>query len=125
MNDPTPPPPAPALTPDAVTRTNPARPPREPIELATLPKEIGYMLLSAGVVGFVLPGPGTPALIAGGAILWPQGFGKVEGWFKKKFPDLHRGGMGHLQRYLTDLETRYPGATRDDAKGEPGTEPPA
>ena len=45
-------------------------------ELRALPKEVGVMLLSAGVVGFVMPGPGTPAIIAGGLVLWPEGFGR-------------------------------------------------
>ena len=41
--------------------------------LKELPKEIGVMLIAAGVVGLILPGPGTPALIAGGVALWPGG----------------------------------------------------
>ena len=86
--------------------------PDAPTGLAeTLPKELGVMLVSAGVIGFVLPGPGTPALVAGGLILWPKGFGKVERWFQKRFPEVHRKGMGHINRFLTDLERRYPGST--------------
>ena len=27
-----------------------------------LPKEVGVMLITAGIVGLILPGPGTPAL---------------------------------------------------------------
>jgi hypothetical protein len=80
--------------------------------LHALPKEVGVILLSAGLLGFVLPGPGTPALIAGGLILWPDRFGKVEGWFRRRFPDLHRTGIGHVGRFLSDLERRYPGSTR-------------
>ena len=81
-------------------------------DLADLPKEVGYILLSAGVLGFVLPGPGTPAIIAGGLVLWPKGFGKAEVWFQHRFPSLHRGGMQHVRRFLNDLETRYPGTLR-------------
>ncbi len=77
-----------------------------------LPKELGVMLLSAGVVGFVMPGPGTPAIIAGGLVLWPKGFGKAEVWFRHRFPTVHRGGMKHIQRFLADLEKRYPGSIR-------------
>lgn len=79
-------------------------------ELHNLPKELGLILISAGVVGFVMPGPGTPALIAGGVVLWPKGFGKAEGWFRKRFPSLHRDGMQHIGRFLADLERRYPGS---------------
>jgi hypothetical protein len=90
----------------------PAPLPEAPTGLAeTLPKELGVMLVSAGVIGFVLPGPGTPALVAGGLILWPKGFGKVERWFQKRFPETHRKGVSHINRFLTDLERRYPGST--------------
>src|SRR5438132_8040435 len=50
--------------------------PAQPVK--TPPKELGVMLVSAGLIGVVLPGPGAPALLAGGLILWPEGFGKVE-----------------------------------------------
>ena len=41
------------------------------------------MLLTAGIVGFILPGPGTPAIIAGGLALWPEAFGKLETWLER------------------------------------------
>src|SRR5262249_26750887 len=63
------------------------------------------------VVGFVLPGPGVPALVAGGLILWPEGFGKVDGWLRRRFPTVHRKGMAQIERFLSDLERRYPGST--------------
>ena len=37
-----------------------------------LPKEIGVMLITAGVVGLILPGPGTPTLLAGGLRYGPE-----------------------------------------------------
>ncbi|MDR3639141.1 MAG: hypothetical protein P4L84_35375 [Isosphaeraceae bacterium] len=77
-------------------------------ELRSLPKEVGVMLLSAGVVGFVMPGPGTPAIIAGGLVLWPEGFGRVEGWVQRRFPTMHRTGLKQVHRYLKDLDRRYP-----------------
>jgi hypothetical protein len=80
--------------------------------LHALPKEMGVVLISAGVIGFLLPGPGAPALIAGGLVLWPGRFGKVEGWFRSRYPDLHRAGIGHVGRFLSDLERRYPGSIR-------------
>jgi hypothetical protein len=77
--------------------------------LPKLPRELGVILISAGVVGFVMPGPGTPAIIAGGLVLWPKGFGKAEVWFRRRFPSLHRDGMQQIRRFLADLERRYPG----------------
>ena len=46
------------------------------------------MLVTAGIVGLILPGPGTPALIAGGLALWPKAFGN---W--------SRGSSGTTQSY--------------------------
>jgi Putative transmembrane protein (PGPGW) len=92
----------------------------EPTALAvTPPKDLGLMLVSAGVIGVVLPGPGVPALVAGGLILWPEAFGKAERWLQKRFPDTHRKGIGHMNRFLADLERRYPGSTKSDP-GRPG-----
>ena len=65
------------------------------------------MLVTAGVIGVVLPGPGAPALLAGGLILWPEGFGRVEGWLRRQFPEAHRKGIRHIGRFLSDLERRY------------------
>jgi len=74
-----------------------------------LPREVGAMLVSVGVLGWILPGmAGTPALIAGGLVLWPSTFGKVEEWFQRRYPVLHKQGMRQVGRYLDDLEQRYP-----------------
>jgi len=76
-----------------------------------LPKELGVMLITAGVVGFILPGPGTPAIIAGGLVLWPEAFGKLESWLERAHPKVHREGMKHINRFLDDLQRRYPNST--------------
>ena len=52
------------------------------------------MLVSAGVIGMVLPGPGAPALVAGGLILWPKAFSKAERWFQRRFPGRIARGWG-------------------------------
>jgi hypothetical protein len=78
--------------------------------LKSSPKTLGVMLVSAGALGVVLPGPGVPALVAGGLILWPKGFAKAEGWLRRKFPEAHRASMSHIGRFLNDLERRYPGS---------------
>jgi Putative transmembrane protein (PGPGW) len=106
----------------AADAPTPAPEPEAPANLTTtLPKELGVMLVSAGIIGVVLPGPGTPVLVAGGLILWPEAFGRVERWFQKRFPETHRMGVGHINRFLTDLERRYPGST-GTASSEPVSE---
>lgn len=76
--------------------------------LEELPTEVGVMLIAAGVVGLVLPGPGTPALIAGGVALWPGAFSKLELWLERRYPNVHQKSMKQIGRFLDDLEKRYP-----------------
>lgn len=74
-----------------------------------LPKEVGVLLVTAGIGGLILPGPvGSPFLIAGCVILWPKAFARVETFFERKFPRMHREGVKQMRRYLNDLERRYP-----------------
>ncbi len=77
--------------------------------LRAMPKEIGVMLVSVGALGVVLPGMvGVPAVVAGGLILWPKAFGKVDGWFEKRFPKSRRDGMKQIGRFIDDFEKRFP-----------------
>jgi hypothetical protein len=77
--------------------------------LAELPRELGVLLASVGVLGVVLPGiAGAPALIAGGLVLWPRTFRPVENWFRGRYPATHRKSMQQVGRFLDDLGQRYP-----------------
>jgi hypothetical protein len=79
------------------------------LRIKDLPKEVGVMLVSVGALGLALPGlMGTPAIIAGGLVLWPSSFTPLEGWFRRRNPDLYRRGMQQIGRFLDDLERRYP-----------------
>lgn len=84
----------------------------EPISIESiegLPKEVGVLLIALGVLGLALPGPiGTPALVAGGVVLWPRGFRGVARYLERRFPSFHRASFRQLGRFLTDLERRYP-----------------
>ncbi|NDC53581.1 MAG: hypothetical protein EBZ74_04655 [Planctomycetia bacterium] len=77
--------------------------------LERMPREIGVLLVTIGALGIVLPGMvGTPALLAGGLMLWPRGFRSVDGWIRRKCPKLHYEGSRQMIRYLDDMERRYP-----------------
>jgi hypothetical protein len=77
--------------------------------IRAMPKEVGVLLVVAGIGGLLLPGPvGTPFLILGGVMLWPRAFQGVETWFEKRFPRMHRQSMRQVMRFLDDLERRYP-----------------
>jgi len=104
----------PATNPDLMTDgTNPIHPQEEQLhKIKQVPKEVGVMLITAGIVAFILPGPGTPAIIAGGLALWPGAFGKLESWLHRCNPGLHRQGVQQINRFLNDLEKRYPKSTQ-------------
>ena len=77
--------------------------------IEAMPKEVGVLLVVAGVGGVLLPGPvGTPFLILSGVILWPRAFHRVETWFKRRFPEAHHQSVRQIVRFLDDLERRYP-----------------
>jgi len=77
--------------------------------IGSAPRELGILLVVAGIGGILLPGPvGTPFLIAGSVILWPAAFRRVETCFQKRFPRFHREGVIQMRRFINDLERRYP-----------------
>ena len=80
-----------------------------------LPTEVGVLLLSAGITMGLMPPPPGPfdlsIMLSGGLVLWPRGFHSIDGWARKRFPKVHRASMAFLNRYLDDLELRYPDST--------------
>ena len=84
--------------------------------LERLPTEVGLLLLLAGVTMSMTPPPPGPfdlsIMLSGGLVLWLRGFRAIDSWSRKRFPTAHRAGMRFLDRYLDDLERRYPGSTR-------------
>jgi hypothetical protein len=77
--------------------------------LQAMPKEVGVLLVVAGIGGLLMPGPiGTPFLILGGVVLWPRAFQGAQTAMARWFPRLHRQGMRQIHRFLDDLERRYP-----------------
>lgn len=77
--------------------------------IRAMPKEVGVLLIVAGIGGLLLPGPvGTPFLILGGVMLWPRAFGRLEIFVEKRFPRLHHQSVRQIRRFLDDLERRYP-----------------
>jgi hypothetical protein len=95
--------------PSSSTATGPANVDETLGPMESLPKELGVLLVVAGIGGLLLPGPvGTPFLIVGGVILWPAAFKRVERCFHKRMPRMHAAGMKQMKRFVTDLERRYP-----------------
>jgi uncharacterized membrane protein YbaN (DUF454 family) len=79
--------------------------------IRAMPKEVGVLLIVAGIGGLLLPGPiGTPFLVLGGVMLWPRAFQQLEIFLETRFPKLHHQGMRQIKRFVDDLEHRYPAA---------------
>lgn len=74
-----------------------------------LPKDVGWLLITAGLLGMVLPGViGTPLLVLGGLMIWPSSQKKAASWLSGQSPKAFRGSMKQINRFLDDLERRYP-----------------
>jgi hypothetical protein len=81
----------------------------EIIRVRAMPREFSILLIVAGIGGILLPGPvGTPFLVLGGIMLWPRALGRLEALLAGRFPRLHRGSVRQINRFLDDLERRYP-----------------
>src|SRR5947208_3634486 len=74
-----------------------------------LPREAGWLLVTAGVVGVVTPGiPGAPFLLAGAVLLTPGGSRRLSRWAGRNRSQFVRSAMRPISRFLVDLERRYP-----------------
>ena len=109
-------PPQPADSSAGSQHNGEAAPSAAHLRLRRLPPEVGAVLLTAGIAGVLLPGPvGTPLLLAGGVALMPSVFGRLERWVATRFPTMHDEGMRHVDRFIDDLERRYPPDTPPSA----------
>src|SRR4051812_22208841 len=78
--------------------------PQQPELIGALPREVGVLLVVAGLGGILLPGPiGSPFLLLGGVTLWPRMFARLEASFQRRFPKIHRQGSRQIKRFLADL----------------------
>jgi hypothetical protein len=74
-----------------------------------LPHDVGWLLITAGIVGLVTPGVlGLPFLAMGGLVLWPGNSKRLERWLTNQPPKWIQGSMKQIDRFLDDLERRYP-----------------
>lgn len=77
--------------------------------IANLPPDIGWLMVSIGVLGVVLPGIiGTPFLVAGVAVLTPGGPKLLTRWAGNKPNGFVHKGLRQIGRWLDDLDRRYP-----------------
>jgi hypothetical protein len=97
------------MPPIAVTTQGQVAPSGHGESIGTLPREVGVLLIVAGLGGLLLPGPiGSPFLLLGAVTLSPRLFGRLERRFQTRFPRMHASGTRQIKRFLDDLERRYP-----------------
>lgn len=74
-----------------------------------LPHDVGWLLITAGILGVIIPGVlGAPFLALGGLMLWPKSSHRAERWLAGHSPRPLKGSMRQINRFLDDLERRYP-----------------
>ena len=76
-----------------------------------LPRDIGWLLVAGGVIGIAAPGVlGVDMLALGTLILWPGNRHRLARWLAchQSAPRFLRGSMKQIERFLHDLEARYP-----------------
>lgn len=84
-----------------------------------LPRGAGWLLITAGMVGVVVPGvPGAPFLLAGAVLLTPGGSKLLSRWAGRNPPKFVRSAMRRISRFLDDLERRYPRTRLPQPKDE-------
>jgi hypothetical protein len=77
--------------------------------IENLPREAGWVLVTAGVVGLIVPGiMGAPFLLAGAVVLTPGGSRRLSRWVGHKPPKLVHSAVRKISRFLDNLERRYP-----------------
>ena len=87
----------------------PVRPEQPVLRVEQLPRGAGWLLITAGVVGLVVPAvPGAPLLLAGAMLLTPGGSRLLVRWAGRNPPKFVRSAIRQINRFLDDLERRYP-----------------
>jgi hypothetical protein len=73
------------------------------------PRDVGWVLVTAGVIGVIAPGIiGMPFLVAGAFVLTPGGPRMLSRWAGRKPRKFAHSALRQICRLLDDLERRYP-----------------
>jgi hypothetical protein len=82
-------------------------PPAHLIE--NLTTDVGWLLVTAGVIGVIMPGiPGAPFLLIGGFVVTPGGTRLLSRWVGKNPPKFVNGALKQIGRFVEDIDRRYP-----------------
>jgi len=82
--------------------------------IENLPKDAGWALITAGVIGVIAPGViGWPFVVAGAFVLSPGGTRKLARWAARKPRKRAHAALRQICRLVDDLERRYPSVRAD------------
>jgi hypothetical protein len=82
--------------------------------IENLPKDAGWALITAGVIGLIAPGIiGWPFVVAGAFVLAPGGTRRLARWAGRKPRKHAHAALRQICRLVDDLERRYPSARAD------------
>jgi hypothetical protein len=72
---------------------------------------MGVLLIALGISELIPPEPiGMVFVVLGGLAFWPRGFRAVDCWLGRRLPKVHRGYRVFFDRFVVDMESRYPRA---------------
>jgi len=84
--------------------------------IENLPKDAGWALIMAGVIGLIAPGViGWPFVVAGAFVLTPGGTRTLARWAGRKPRKHAHAALRQICRLVDDLERRYPSVRADGA----------
>jgi hypothetical protein len=82
--------------------------------IENLPREAGWALITAGVIGVIAPGIlGWPFVVAGAFVLAPGGTQRLARWAGRKPRKHAHAALRQICRLVDDLERRYPSVRAD------------
>jgi hypothetical protein len=82
--------------------------------IENLPREAGWALITAGVIGVIAPGVlGWPFVVAGAFVLAPGGPRRLALWAGRKPRKHAHAALRQICRLVDDLERRYPSVRTD------------
>jgi hypothetical protein len=97
-------------TPTAIpVAERPVRPEEHQGSSTKPPREMGVLLIALGISELIPPEPiGMVFVALGGLVFWSRGFRAVDRWLGRKLPKAHRGYRKFFDRFVVDMERRYP-----------------
>lgn len=80
-------------------------------QLSNLPPCVGWTIMGAGIILFILPGvPGIPLIVIASGVLATRirVFGNLDTWVARRFPKAYKNSIAFALRFEGDFRRRFP-----------------